>query len=86
MFSILKCFYAVPHDLLTSLVPLFFQALGIETRSYSKVCCALTDYEAVAGLNVYSLCNNGVMEYSNVQKCRYRIRHGMKEKIRELKK
>jgi hypothetical protein len=33
----------VPHNLLKSLVPVFFQALGMEIQRYRNVCCALTD-------------------------------------------
>jgi hypothetical protein len=35
--------YAVPHNLLKSLVLVFFQALGMEIQQYRNVHCALTD-------------------------------------------
>lgn len=60
-----KICFAVPQNMLMSLVPLLFQASGTETHSYRNVCSALTDYEPVAGLNVYSLCN-GVQPLSKI--------------------
>jgi hypothetical protein len=35
--------YAVPHNLLKSLVPVLFQALGMKIQRWRRVCCALTD-------------------------------------------
>jgi hypothetical protein len=46
-------------------VLVFFQALGMEIQRYRKVCCALTDYEPVAGLILYSLCGNIIIMYRN---------------------
>jgi hypothetical protein len=41
MFSIFFC-YAVPHNLLKSIVLVFFLAVGMEIQRYRNVCCALT--------------------------------------------
>jgi hypothetical protein len=42
-------------------------------RNCCNVCCALTGQEPVAGLGVYRICKNVLMEYSHVQKLRYGI-------------
>lgn len=50
MFSAFELCCAVPHNVLKSLVLVFFQALRMEIERSSNVLCALTDYEPVAGL------------------------------------
>jgi hypothetical protein len=59
--------YAVPHNLLKPLVLVLFQALGMEIQRYRSVCCAVTEYEPVADLIVYRICENIVMEHSHVK-------------------
>jgi hypothetical protein len=52
--------YAVPHNLLKSVVLVFFQALSMEIQRYSNVSCALTGYKH-AGLIGSSICKNIIM-------------------------
>jgi hypothetical protein len=60
--------YAVPHNVLKSLVPVFFQALDMEAERCCIICGALTDYMPVDGLIACSLCKNIVLEYRKFQK------------------
>jgi hypothetical protein len=46
---------AVLLNISKSLVPVFFQALGMEIKRYRNVWCALTDYKPAVELIVQSL-------------------------------
>jgi hypothetical protein len=59
--------FAVPHNLLMSLVLVFFQTLCVEIQR-AALCYVLTDQEPGAGSTVYSLSKNIELEYSHVHK------------------
>lgn len=59
--NLLLCSLA-QHTVLKSLMLVFVQALGMDTWRCCGVCCALNDYEPVAGYTVYSLCVNTAVE------------------------